>query len=167
MTEDRSKQRDLLKAYLDQYDKLRRRMEALKWRLVDARDALSCPVIRSGLSGTMPGGGKGGVNMGAAAPILKEESLAERFESERAQCAGTMREILDTLDLLPVSSKEREMLEYRHIDGMQWKEICGKTKLSRATCLGRYERGLDRLLSFQRVQTRLAAFEARRNGAGQ
>ena len=165
MTKDKSKQRQLLKAYLDQYCKINRRMEALKWRLEAARDALSCPSMRSGLSGAASGGGKGGVSAGAAAPILREESLSERFEREQRQCAAIMGEVLDTLDFLPFSPR-REILEYRHLDGLRWKEISGKLDLSHATCRRRYERGLDELLSLRRVQARLAAFEEERNRAG-
>ena len=101
----------------------------------------------------------------AAAPILREESLSERFERERTQCAVIMEEVLDTLDLLPLSPR-REILEYRHIDGLRWKEISGKLDISHATCRRRYERGIDELLALRPVQARLAAFETRRKRDG-
>ena len=165
MTADAIKQRQrlLLKTYLDQYCKMKRRMDSLKWRLADARNALSSPSIRSGLSGAIPA--KGNVSDGAAAPILREETISERFERERTQCAAIMGEVLDTLDLLPLSPR-REILEYRHIDGLRWKEISGKLDISHATCRRRYERGIDELLALRPVQARLAAFETRRKRDG-
>lgn len=161
MTEDKSKQRDLLKVYLDQYKRMERRVEALEWRLEAAKDALSHASIRSGLSNNMTPCG-GGVSAGAAAPILKEESLSERLIRMRDERTRIMTEVMDILSLLP-DSDEREVLEYRHMDGMRWREIGERMRMSRSPCFQRYKRGLDQLLTFQRVRDVLAEFEARRN----
>lgn len=161
MTDNQTKQRDLLKAYLDQYGRMVRCVEALEWRLEAARDALSHASIRSGLSNGMTPCG-GGVSVGAAAPILQEESLAERLTRMRDERARIAADVMDILNLLP-DSDEREVLEYRHMDGMRWREICERMKMSRSPCFQRYKRGLDLLLAFQRVRDVLADFEARRN----
>ncbi|MBR4544920.1 MAG: hypothetical protein IKO14_02925 [Oscillibacter sp.] len=161
MTDNQTKQRDLLKAYLDQYGRMGRRVEALEWRLKAARDALSCASIRSGLSNGMTPCG-GGVSAGAAAPILKEESLSERLMRMRDERARIMTEVMDIISLLP-DSDEREVLEYRHMDGMRWREIGERMRMSRSPCFQCYKRGLDQLLTFQRVRDVLADFEARRN----
>ena len=154
--ENGSRQRELLKKYLNQYYILRRRMRTLEQRLKEAEDELQHPSIKSSLGNMTPS--KGGQSIGVAAPILKEESLFERFAQMKNERTRIMAEIMNILSLLP-DSDEREILEYRHMDGMRWSEIQERMKMSRSPCFQCYRRGLNRLLSFQCVREILSDFE--------
>ena len=156
MMENRTEQRELLKQYLNQYYRLGRRVRTLERRLKEAKDELQHPSIKSSLGDMTPS--KGSQSIGAAAPTLREDAIAERLMQERDRRTQAMDEILNVLDLLP-ATKERELLEYRHIDCMRWKEIYRRANLTRSPCFKYYNHGLDQLLASEYVQERLAAFE--------
>ena len=71
-------------------------------------------------------------------------------QTEKTTCA--VLEIICILDLLPPYSMERMILEYRHIDCMEWNLIQKAIHLSPAPCYEWYNRGLDFLLKRQQVR---------------
>ncbi len=80
--------------------------------------------------------------------------IRTRIQRQAEAARECMVEIVDALDLLPVST-ERTILELRHIDCKSWREIQRTVHLSRSSCYAYYQRGLDRLLAIPVVRGRL------------
>lgn len=80
--------------------------------------------------------------------------IRTRIQRQAEAARECMAEIVDVLDLLPVST-ERTILELRHIDCKSWWEIQHTVHLSRSSCYAYYQRGLDWLLAMPVVRGRL------------
>lgn len=72
-----------------------------------------------------------------------------RLIAQRQDMAVLMLKVLDLVDLLPLDSLERRIVEMRHIDGMDWKEITSALYLSRSYTMSRYSKALDMLLNHE------------------
>ena len=83
--------------------------------------------------------------------------LAARIAAKRKELAGIALRVLDVIDLLPDGSIGRDIIEMRHLNDMDWKEIIGAVGLSRASCLRYYAVALDDLLGNERVRELLDA----------
>lgn len=84
---------------------------------------------------------------------LGEASEAEARVMAQAQAAErNALEIMDILDLLPEDSTERTILELRHLDCKPWREINRAVYLTASPCYEYYNRGLDTLLSMDKVR---------------
>ena len=83
--------------------------------------------------------------------------LAARIAAKRKELAGTALRVLDVIDLLPDNSIGRDIIEMRHLNDMDWKEIIGTFGLSRSACLRYYAAALDDLLGNERVRELLDA----------
>ena len=99
---------------------------------------------------------------------LQQDSAAseieKRIKKQEEREAKIVLEIMDVLELLPVGSTERTIMELRHIDCKPWSEIMKCVHLSRSPCFEHYNRGLDKLLQHEEVHTRLVRFKAFSNG---
>ena len=134
----------LLKRYLSQFYRAKKKQEDLRERAESLRAELrSC----------------GGGELAAIAPILGdiEDRILRQTEAEAASVVG----IMDILEFLPADSTERDILEYRHIDCRNWGDIMDQVHLSKSPTFDRYNKGLEKLLTFPKVVATLEAYEAR------
>lgn len=155
-TETRSR----LKRYLSQYYLAKERQSILRQRLADLQAELRHPSVQvQPVTGTRNKGRRPGG--GAATLTLKIGDIEDRIQQQMEIEARSVTEIMDALDLLPPGSLERDILEYRHIDCKSWEEIQQLVHLTRSPCFEYYNRGLGMLLTYKKVRTALADFEAR------
>ena len=143
----------LLKDYLGRYIHLKKRIEILERRMAEFQAEFNSPSIKSPLGNTMPSGS--GQSVGAASLTLKIADIADRIRQERERQIDAMKEIMDVLDCLPADSIEREILEYRYMDGMRWDDIYTKVHLTRSPCFVCYNRGLELILQHESVRVLL------------
>lgn len=149
----------LLKECLGKYIHLKKRVRILERRMAEFQAEFNSPSIKSPLGNVMPSGS--GQSVGAASLTLKIADIMERIERERGRQIDAMKEIMDILDWLPADSMEREILEYRYIDGMRWEDIYTEVHLTRSPCFVCYNRGLDQLLQHKAVCALLDRYSAR------
>lgn len=149
-------QKRLLKQYLGQYYNARAKKKQLETRLRNFREDMTgtkgmqySPVPRSQTNS---------VGDGPATPVIRAMEIEERIESQKAEMAAAMLNVMKIMDFLPVDSTERAILEYRHIDCMNWKQICKEVHLSRSSANDYYKKGIEKLLTFKKVQKMIANF---------
>lgn len=156
-------ERYILKRYLSQYYLAKQRQRILEVRLHEIRVEIQHPSISSSHGDGLPSGSH--VSSGAAALTFREAEIEDRIQRQKENEAAAILNIMDILDFLPHDSMEKNILELRHIDCMSWNAITRAVHLTRSPCNEYYNRGLDRLLTFKKVHTILADFEARTNRA--
>lgn len=156
-------ERYVLKRYLSQYYRAKQRQRILEARLREIRAELQHPYISSSSGNGLPTGSH--ISSGAAALTFREAEIEDRIQRQRETEAKAILNIMDMLDFLPPDSMEKNILELRHIDCMSWNAITRAVHLTRSPCNEYYNKGLDKLLTFKKVHSILADFEARINRA--
>lgn len=94
-------------------------------------------------------------------PLEPGSNLAEiekRLEEQLRNMASLMLKVLNLIDLLPPDSLGRRIVEMRHIDGMDWKEITSQLFLSRSYAMSRYSKALGMLAGCEAVCEIVAAW---------
>lgn len=91
----------------------------------------------------------------SASEIARVEA---RINQEAEQTGRMILEIMDVIGLLPADSIERTILELRHIDCKPWTEIQRTVHFTRTPCYAYYNKGLDKLLEYPEVHTRIAVY---------
>lgn len=149
-------QKRLLKQYLGQYYNARAKKKQLETRLRNFREDMTgtkgmqySPVPRSQTNS---------VGDGPATPVIRAMEIEERIESQKAEMAAAMLNVMKIMDFLPVDSTERAILEYRHIDCLSWKQVCKEVHLSRSSANDYYDKGIEKLLTFKKVHKILKEF---------
>lgn len=146
----------LLILYLEQYCKKRRRKEILQQRLKNFREEMmGAKAIRYS---SMP---HSCTNSIANEPLdfrIKCEEIEERIEKEREEAAAAMLMVMDVLSLLEPESEEKNILEYRYLDGCSWKETMERASMSRSRCNDYWKNGLEKLLGYAKVRNILEKF---------
>ena len=147
--EQRKIQRMNLRWYLNQYFRAARKKEQLEARLHTFRESMG----NVGGCGYNPASGShtNKVGDGAASEVIRIIQVEERIRDQKVEMKETMLNVMKIMDFLPAESTERMILEYRHIDRMSWRQICGATNYSRTTANDYYNRGLDKLLKYKKV----------------
>ncbi|MFQ8778330.1 MAG: hypothetical protein ACLR78_14020 [Roseburia sp.] len=70
-----------------------------------------------------------------------------------------MLKVLDVLDFLDNGSLEKEIMEYKYLDGKTWDAIPDIANKSRSQCIEYWNRGLNKLLEFGKVQALLEEYK--------
>lgn len=70
----------------------------------------------------MPRGSGGGDVM--AGIVAKRDALRRKYEAKLEELTAAQTEIEETIDGL--EPKERRLMRYRYIDGLEWEEVCVK-----------------------------------------
>lgn len=157
--EQRKIQRMHLRRYLNQYFRAARKKEQLEARLHTFRESMG----NVGGSGYDPASGShtNKVGDGAASEVIRIIQVEERIRDQKAEMKETMLNVMKIMDFLPAESTERMILEYRHIDRMSWRQICGATNYSRSRAADYYNQGIDKLLTFKKVLKIIEEFSTR------
>ena len=98
------------------------------------------------------------VGDGPATQVIRAMEIEDRIESQKAEMAKTMLNVMKIMDFLPTDSTERSILEYRHIDCLSWKQVCKEANMTRTPCNKYYNAGIDKLLTYKKVQSILQEF---------
>jgi hypothetical protein len=149
-------QKLLLKQYLGQYyyakmkkKQLEARLRTFRENMLGTKGMQYSPVPRSQTNS---------VGDGPATQVIRAMEIEDRIESQKAEMAKTMLNVMKIMDFLPTDSTERSILEYRHIDCLSWKQVCKEVHLSRSSANDYYDKGINKLLEFKKVQATIQEF---------
>ena len=149
-------QKLLLKQYLGQYyyakmkkKQLEARLRTFRENMLGTKGMQYSPVPRSQTNS---------VGDGPATQVIRAMEIEDRIESQKAEMAKTMLNVMKIMDFLPTDSTERSILEYRHIDCLSWKQVCKEANMTRTPCNKYYNAGIDKLLTYKKVQSILQEF---------
>ena len=78
--------------------------------------------------------------------------------------AKAVQNVMDLIDLLPVGSTERTVVEMRHIDCKPWEQIAKAVYMSRSAIFNYYNAALDMLARNEQSGKLLGDFKARNRG---
>lgn len=147
--EKAKEQRQLLKKYLGQYYRAKMKRIQLEKRLKNFREEMS------GTKGMqyswMPNSGNK-IGSETEEQVIRIMEIEERISKQQAEVQRAMLAVMNVMDLLPLDSVERMILEYRHIDCLGWKQIPTKASYSKASCHKYYNIGIDKLLESTEVE---------------
>lgn len=148
--------KELLKKYLNQYYRKRKKKKDLERRLDNFKEEMLG--IKGMRYSQMP---KSNTNTTVNEPLdfkIKCEAIQERIDGERKTAASSMLKVMDILEYLD-DSTERDVLEYRFLDGEAWKEITKKVAMSKSRCIDYYNMGLEKLLRYKKIRVILEDYE--------
>ena len=145
-----------IKSYLGQYywarnkkRQLERRLQTFRQEMIGTKGMQYSPVPRSRTNS---------VGDGPASMVVRAIEIEDRIESQKAEMNTTMLNVMKIMDFLPTDSIERRILEYRHIDCLSWKQVCKETNMTRTPCNKYYNAGIDKLLTYKKVQVTIQKF---------
>ena len=127
-------ERRILKKFLQRYYRMRKQQETLQARLQRMRSEFR---------------------------DNESSEIEAKLRAQKREAKKSPLQIMEILAFLPQGSTERTIMELRHIDCKPWNEIMKQVHLSRSPCFMYYEKGLQRLLRYKKVQKSLAIFEAK------
>ena len=156
-------EREAVKRYLQQYHAAKQKKRILEERRrtlsAELRGPSTAPAFRA-----MPSA-KPVHSDGAGALVFQIADVEERIEAQQAEMAKAVQNVMDLIDLLPIGSMERTVVEMRHIDSKTWEQIAKEVYLSRSAVFNYYNTALDRLARNEQSGKLLGDFKARNRGA--
>lgn len=102
---------------------------------------------------------------GAGAVVFQIAEVEERIEAQRAEMAKAVQNVMDLIDLLPMGSIERTVVEMRHIDSRKWERIASEIHMSRSRVIDYYNAALDALAGHEKTRGIMGAAGAPGQGA--
>ena len=148
-TKEQTRARDAVKEYLQQYHVAQQKKHILEERHRTLSAELRAPALGSTFR-TMPAS-KNQNTDGAVSVVYRIAEVEDRIDKQRAEMAKAVLNVMDMIDLLPVGSMERTVVEMRHIDCMSWDRIADAIFMSRSNVFNYYNAALDRLLECKRT----------------
>lgn len=149
--------KELLKLYLGQYFRRKRRRLVLQKRLENFREEMmGAKAIRYS---PLPHSQTNNISDEPLEFRIKCEEIEEKIRREQKESASAMLKVMDMLAFLESESIEKEIMEYRYLDGDSWNEIMNKASMSRSRCNDYHVRGLEKLLQFAKVRKMLSDYE--------
>ncbi|WP_300416109.1 hypothetical protein [uncultured Oscillibacter sp.] len=103
---------------------------------------------------------------GAGAVVFQIAEVEERIAAQQAEMAKAVQNVMDLIDLLPVGSTERTVVEMRHIDCKPWEQIAKAVYMSRSAIFNYYNAALDMLARNEQSGKLLGDCKARNKGPG-
>lgn len=145
------RQREILKWMLWQIKRAEARKKQLDERLMRINAQRDAPIGAINYD-PLPRGANSGEGNGAASILFKLSDIEERIYDQKAEIEKAIVRVMDIMDYLPVASLEREICELRHIDMKSWPDIEAEIPMSKRQCIEHYNKALEILLSFPRIQ---------------
>lgn len=139
----------LLDAYLKQYKCCMRRKRALERRRNEIVGEFENPLSGISYDG-MPHGSS--PNVGCAALSFKLDEISSRIKNQLDQSVKILTEIMETMEFLEENTIEREIMESRYIDRMNWDDICKNVNMTRSPVMRHWRAGLRKMLEFKKIQ---------------
>lgn len=142
-------QREVLKDYLYQYNRALKRKYQLELRLKNFREnmlgvkAVQYSATRSNINS---------ISDEPASVVIRHEEILEEIIAQKKDMMNILLSVMNLIDYLPRESMERSVIEYRHIDCLNWAEIIQEMHISRTTANGYYNAGIDKLLTYKKVR---------------
>lgn len=142
--------KDMLKEYLSQVYVAKKRKKQLEDRLKYIKQEINDPIGGHGYSPLPNHGSTAGA--GAASYVYRLAEIEQRIYDQRDQVEMSILKVMDIMDFLPDQSIERMIMELRFIDCKSWKQITKEANLTRSPCNDYFNKALEQLLSFKKVQ---------------
>lgn len=139
-----------LKKYLSQVYLARKRKRQLEERLKYIKQEVTGPIGGKGYS-PLPNHGST-ISAGAASYVYRLAEIEQRIYDQRDQVEMSILKVMDIMDFLPEQSTERMILELRYVDCKRWEQITKEMNLTRTPCNDYFNKALELLLSFRKVQ---------------
>ena len=136
-------EREAVKRYLQQYHAAKQKKRILEERRrtlsAELRGLSTAPAFRATPSA------KPVHPDGAGALVFQIADVEERIEAQQSKMAKAVQNVMDLIDLLPIGSMERTVVEMRHIDSRKWERIASEVHMSRSRVIDYYNAALDTL----------------------
>ena len=149
-------EREAVKRYLQQYHAAKQKKRILEERHRVLSAELRGPTTASAFR-TMPTA-KPVHPDGAGAVVFQIAEVEERIQKQQTEMARAVQNVMDLIDLLPIGSMERTVVEMRHIDGKRWEQIAKAVYLSRTAVFNYYNSALAMLLENERTKDFVGEF---------
>ena len=132
-----------MKRYLQQYHAAKQKKRILEERRrtlsAELRGPSTAPAFRA-----MPSA-KPVHPDGAGTLVFQIADVEERIEAQQSEMAKAVQNVMDLIDLLPIGSMERTVVEMRHVDSRKWERIASEVHMSRSRVIDYYNAALDTL----------------------
>ena len=155
--DERNKEKNLLKDYLNQYYSGRRKRSQLERRLKNIQEEMATPIGGHGYS-PVNYRNTNKVGPGAASFVYRLSEIETRIEEQKKRVEKDLLKVMDIMDFLEENSTERMVLELRFIDCESWAAIEKEMHLSRRACFDYQNRALEKLLTFKKVENIIKEF---------
>ena len=136
-------EREAVKRYLQQYHAAKQKKRILEERRrtlsAELRGPSTAPAFRA-----MPSA-KPVHPDGAGTLVFQIADVEERIEAQQSEMAKAVQNVMDLIDLLPIGSMERIVVEMRHVDSRKWERIASEVHMSRSRVIDYYNAALDTL----------------------
>lgn len=136
-------ERATVKCYLQQYRAAKQKQRILEERYRTLTAELRWPSIASSLR-SMPAA-KAVHPEGAGALVFRIAEVEARIEAQQVEMARAVQNVMDLIDLLPIGSMGRTVVEMRHIDCWPWEQITREIHMSQSRVIDYYNAALDAL----------------------
>lgn len=146
----------LLMRYLDQYGECRSRKDRLEKRRKSIISEFNNPLSGINYIG-MPKNNK--ISVGSASLALRLDEIDTMIKQQQNNAAKLLLEIMSVLEFLPENSTERDVLETRYIDCCKVEKVGHRLHMSRSCVYDYMKDGLNKLLTFKKVQKILEEFK--------
>lgn len=151
---------ELLKDYLSQYIRAKRRKTQLENRLKNICNDMNAPIGGHGYSPiNRP---QNQISEGAASFTFRKSEQETRIEEQKDEIARDLLKVMDIFDYLDQKSDERNALELHYIDDYKWNIVALKMHSSRSAVFNYAKSGLEKLLNFKRVQKILEEYRTQK-----
>ncbi|MCD8208070.1 MAG: sigma-70 region 4 domain-containing protein [Bacteroidales bacterium] len=152
---------NLLRDYLGQYQRAKRRQGQLERRLKEICEEMSNPIsgVHYSPVNTHP---INEIGLGAASYALKKSEQESRIEDQQKVTARYLQSVMDMMEYLDANSDERAVLELHYIDGLKWEDVADEMHMAKSTVMDKQRAGLIMLLSVRRVRYKLRQYAASR-----
>lgn len=138
-----------LKEYLGRYRTALKRKNSLQERLRSLSMEMDIPlhaVTYSGMPKTSDS------SDGVASIVIRKCEIEDKVHKQMELVVDILLNIMTILDYLPADSIEREILEYRYLDGKKWSDVEAESGYTRSACFAYHDSALKQLISFEKVK---------------
>lgn len=154
--------RELLKLYLNRYNKTKNRIKELDKTYHTILSDAEVPYQSSYSKDTKVRSSSSG-NNGMLNILVRLEEIKERIETQKKLLVELAVKIFDVLDFLPVESEWRSLLEMKYIQKQSDKAIYRSLYISKSQFYKLLNQALDELLRYSKVNKILDDFEKELN----
>ena len=152
-----SEEAKFLIRYLEQYSICKAKKKRLEIRRKSIIREFDYPLSAVKYDG-MPKGNS--INVGAASLAYRLDEIDTRILQQQNNAAKCLLDVMNVLEFLPENEAERDVLEARYIDCYTWGKTCDAVHMSRSAAYGYMKDGLNKLLTFKKVQKILEDYKA-------
>lgn len=144
-------ERNDLRNFLWKYNDCKKRKKQLETRLKDIQKEMSMPIGGIGYSPT-PHSTTNNVGAGAAGFTIKMAEIEDRIIKQNEEMERAMIAVMDVMNFLDEGDTDRRIMEYRYIDGKDWRSIESIENMTRQAANNHLNAGLNKLLEFKKIR---------------